>query len=118
MPFDQLHLPLLGQFVGPLLFKPADAPTYGPGFKAVVITACVTAGLALIYRYLCIWENKHRDKAGVLEAFEHAYEDDVTDRKVRFTFRCFRRELGLHLLTYTFLERPIPVCVLRNFVDG
>lgn len=69
--------------MGPLLFKAADAPSYGPGFKAVVITASITAGLALFYRYLCIWENKRRDKAGVMEAYEHAYEDDVTDRKVR-----------------------------------
>jgi len=64
------------------LFKPQDAPVYGPGFEAVLATAAVTAGLAAFYRYLCIWENKRRDTAGVMEAFEHAYEDDVTDRKV------------------------------------
>lgn len=58
---------------------------YGPGFEAVLITAAVTAGLAVFYRYLCIWENRWRDKAGIMEAFEHAYEDDVTDRKVCFS---------------------------------
>jgi hypothetical protein len=51
----------------------------------VVITAVATAVIAVFYRYLCIWENKQRDKAGVMEAFEHAYEDDVTDRKVCFS---------------------------------
>lgn len=78
---------VIGQFVGPLLFKPEDAPTFGPGFKAVLITASATAGLAVFYRYLCKWENAKRDKAGTMEAFEHAYEDDVTDRKVCFSDR-------------------------------
>ena len=78
--------------MGPLLFKAEDAPTYGPGFKAVVITASVAAGLALVYRYLCIWENKQRDREGIMEAFEHAYEDDVTDRKVCFHVRMFCHE--------------------------
>lgn len=77
--------------MGPLLFKPQDAPTFGPGFKAVLITASATAGLAVLYRYLCKWENNKRDKAGTLEAFEHAYEDDVTDRKVCFPNRRPRR---------------------------
>jgi len=27
-------------------------------------------------------ENKNRDRTGTLEAFENAYEDDLTDRKV------------------------------------
>lgn len=99
--------------MGPLLFKPEDSPTYGPGFKAVVITAVATAVIAVFYRYLCIWENKQRDKAGVLEAFEHAYEDDVTDRKV-----CFSNLGGakityvLPMLTCTCPESPIPVCLL------
>jgi hypothetical protein len=55
----------------------------------------------MVYRFYCIWENKRRDKTGTLEAFEHgknikgtlicietdfvilAYDDDLTDRKVR-----------------------------------
>lgn len=48
----------------------------------VVITAIATILLALVYRYLCVFQNKRRDKAGVMESFEHAYEDDVTDKKV------------------------------------
>lgn len=72
--------------MGPLLFKPQDAPGYAPGFMAVVITSAVTAGLALFYRFLCVWDNKRRDKAGVMEDFEHAYEDDLTDKKVRAAF--------------------------------
>lgn len=49
---------------------------------AVVITSAAAALISLVYRFICIWHNKRRDKAGIVEAFEHAYEDDVTDKKV------------------------------------
>jgi hypothetical protein len=64
------------------LFKEEDAPGYAPGFEAVVITSILSAALALVYRYLSMWENKRRDKAGILEDYEHAYDDDLTDIKV------------------------------------
>ncbi|KAF2181600.1 MFS transporter [Zopfia rhizophila CBS 207.26] len=70
----------LGNFVGPLLFKTKDAPVYAPGFIAVLITAIITALLAIVYRFVCIWENRRRDKTGTMEGFEHAYEDDLTDK--------------------------------------
>lgn len=72
----------LGNFVGPQLFKPEDAPVYAPGFEAVVITSIIAAALSLVYRYLSMWENKRRDKAGILENYEHAYDDDLTDTMV------------------------------------
>ncbi|KAJ4370747.1 hypothetical protein N0V83_005268 [Neocucurbitaria cava] len=71
----------LGNFVGPLLFKPEDAPVYAPGFKAVLGTSVAAAVLSVVYRYVCIWENRKRDKTGTLEGFDHAYEDDLTDVK-------------------------------------
>lgn len=61
-----------------------------------MITSIVAAVLAVVYRYVCLWENK-RDKLGV-EAFDHAYEDDLTDIKVCFLpspFECSWK----HLLT-------------------
>ncbi|KAK5941166.1 hypothetical protein PMZ80_006443 [Knufia obscura] len=70
----------LGNFVGPLIFKPADAPEYNSGFLIVTVTSIVAGLLAVVYRYVCIWENKKRDRAGA-EAFDHAYEDDLTDMK-------------------------------------
>ncbi|PGG96397.1 hypothetical protein AJ80_09833 [Polytolypa hystricis UAMH7299] len=73
----------LGNFVGPLLFKPEDAPTYAPGFIAVLITSIVTVILAIVYRYYAMWENQKRDKSGTVEAFENAFLDDSTDRKLR-----------------------------------
>lgn len=66
--------------MGPLLFKPEDYPVYAPGFIAVLITSIAAALLIILYRYVCLWDNKRRDKAGIPEAFEHAYEDDLTDR--------------------------------------
>ncbi|KAF3005952.1 hypothetical protein E8E13_010158 [Curvularia kusanoi] len=71
----------LGNFVGPLLFKPKDAPAYGPGFIAVLATSIAAAVLAIVYRYVCIWENRHRDKSGTMEGFDNAYDDDLTDVK-------------------------------------
>lgn len=68
--------------MGPLVFKPKDAPRYEHGFVVVVATAIAAAVLAIIYRFICIWENSRRDKTGTLEGFEHAYEDDLTDKTV------------------------------------
>ncbi|PSN67421.1 MFS general substrate transporter [Corynespora cassiicola Philippines] len=73
----------LGNIVGPLVFKPEDAPRYVPGFITVTVTAIVAGLLAIVYRVSCSMENKRRDRAGVLEGFEHAYEDDLTDKKAR-----------------------------------
>ncbi|GAB7364261.1 hypothetical protein MBLNU230_g4809t1 [Neophaeotheca triangularis] len=70
----------LGNFVGPLCFKPEDAPRYAPGFIVVVVTSIVAAVLMLVYRYLCVWQNHKRDKAGILEGYENAFEDDLTDK--------------------------------------
>jgi len=71
----------LGNFVGPLLFKPKDAPAYGPGFVAVLATSVAAAALAIVYRYVCIWENRRRDGSGTMEGFDNAYDDDLTDIK-------------------------------------
>jgi len=66
------------------LFKPEDAPHYAPGFTATAATAAGAAVLSLVYRFSCIWENKRRDKTGMMEGYDHAYEDDLTDRKVSY----------------------------------
>lgn len=75
----------IGNILGPFLFKEKDAPGYAPGFEASVATAVAAAVISIIYRYYCMWENQKRDKTGTLEAFEHAYDDDLTDRKVRIS---------------------------------
>jgi MFS family permease len=75
-----------GNFVGPLVYRPQDAPRYAYGFTVVVITAIIAGLLALVYRFVCVWENLKRDKTGTLEGFEHAYDDDLTDMKVSDLF--------------------------------
>lgn len=95
-------LTLAGNFVGPLIFKPADAPEYNSGFLIVTVTSIVAGLLAVVYRYVCIWENKKRDRAGA-EAFDHAYEDDLTDMKV-----CIDKLYQAFLLTW-LAEPAIPV---------
>ena len=72
----------LGNVIGPLLFKPEDAPRYMKAWTIVVITSCTAAVLSIFYRFLCICENKRRDATGIVENYEHAFEDDLTDQKV------------------------------------
>lgn len=62
--------------------KKQDAPRYVPGFTVVVVTSIAAGLLVLVYRLVCVWHNRQRDKAGILEGFDHAYEDDLTDLKV------------------------------------
>lgn len=86
-----------GNFVGPLAFKADDAPRYPGGFIIVLITSIIAAALVIVYRFVCIWENKKRDKAGTAEGFDHAYEDDLTDRKVGGTYAVTGRGLVGHI---------------------
>ncbi|KAF4555238.1 MFS-type transporter-like protein 51 [Elsinoe fawcettii] len=71
----------LGNIIGPLVFLTTDAPRYPIGFIVVFITSLIAGALALFYRWLCVRTNNSRDAAGVPEAFDHAYEDDLTDKK-------------------------------------
>ncbi|KAL4898284.1 major facilitator superfamily domain-containing protein [Aspergillus ambiguus] len=70
----------LGNFVGPLVFEEKDAPRYVPGFIVCVVTSVLAAALAIIYRYICIWDNRKRDRSGIAEGFGNAYQDDLTDK--------------------------------------
>ncbi|KZM21647.1 transmembrane transport [Ascochyta rabiei] len=75
-----------GNVLGPFLFKPEDAPAYGPGFVPVLATAVAAAALATVYRYVCIWENRRRDKSGTMEGFDNGYNGDLTDINPRFRY--------------------------------
>lgn len=74
---------LLGNFVGPLIFRKEDAPRYYPGFIIVVVTSLVAGVLAIVYRLVCMWDNHRRNKSGTTEGFDNAYDDDLTDLKVK-----------------------------------
>ncbi|OAL32387.1 hypothetical protein AYO22_00409 [Fonsecaea multimorphosa] len=69
-----------GNFVAPLTFRTQDAPVYAPGLATVVATSVAVVVLSMFYRYLCLRDNRKRDETGTLEAFDHAYEDDLTDK--------------------------------------
>ncbi|KAG6368878.1 hypothetical protein INS49_003096 [Diaporthe citri] len=71
----------VGNIIGPLVFREQDAPRYKVGFIVVVASTLAAALLLLAYRYVCLAHNRRRDRAGFMESFEHAYEDDLTDLK-------------------------------------
>ncbi|KAI1861478.1 hypothetical protein JX265_009445 [Neoarthrinium moseri] len=71
----------LGNFLGPLVFKAEEAPHYTTGWITTIATSAVAVVLTFVYRCLCAWENRRRDKTGEMEAFQHAYNDDLTDKR-------------------------------------
>lgn len=70
---------MLGNFVAPLLFKEKDNPSYDSGFIAVIACCAAACVLTVIYRYPCIWENQRRDRSGIAEGFDNAFDDVSTD---------------------------------------
>ncbi|KAJ5983106.1 hypothetical protein N7481_005205 [Penicillium waksmanii] len=70
----------LGNFTGPLVYQTQDAPRYVPGFITVVVTSFAAGILVLVYRFVCVWENRKRDQSGTAEGYENAYQDDLTDK--------------------------------------
>jgi hypothetical protein len=71
-----------GNFTGPLVYQTQDAPRYVPGFITVVVTSFAAGILVLVYRFVCVWENRKRDQSGTAEGYENAYQDDLTDKTV------------------------------------
>ncbi|KAH8898870.1 MFS general substrate transporter [Thozetella sp. PMI_491] len=70
-----------GNFIGPLVYRPQDSPRYVVGFSVVIVTSFISCVLMYVYRVVCARENKKRDTAGILEGFDNAYDDDLTDKK-------------------------------------
>ncbi|KAK5684897.1 hypothetical protein LTS10_002972 [Elasticomyces elasticus] len=68
----------VGNFIGPLVFLQSEKPYYKTGWIVTVVTSCITVVLAIVYRFVCAQSNKKRDESSS-EAYEHAYEDDLTD---------------------------------------
>jgi hypothetical protein len=76
------------------VFRSQDSPGYTLGFIIVVITSIVASLLGLLYRFVCIMENKKRDEMGVMEGFDDAFNDDSTDKKVCYNRFLFPKELS------------------------
>lgn len=82
----------VGNFIGPLLFKAEESPKFGSAWAAVVGTTLASIVCIMLYGLACVWDNRRRDRMGS-EGFEHAYEDDLTDVKVRLPDRAPMKDL-------------------------
>ncbi|EFQ27212.1 uncharacterized protein GLRG_01707 [Colletotrichum graminicola M1.001] len=51
--------------------------------NSLLLTMPVAGVLGLVYRFVCTWQNNKRDKAGIVEGYDHAYKDDLTDLKLQ-----------------------------------
>jgi hypothetical protein len=76
---------LLGNLTGPMLFKPKDAPTYAPGFIVVLATSIAAGVLAIVYRLVCIRENRDRGGSKTQDGPDSALAD-VGDRQNSFNY--------------------------------
>jgi hypothetical protein len=68
--------------------------------------------LVIVYRFFCAWENKKRDEAGIMEGYEHAYDDDFTDRTVRPVPHC--DSVGAGVTNELLTEQAIQICLLKG----
>lgn len=81
----------VGNIIGPLTFRDADAPDYIPA-KITIIVVCATAAvLTVVLQLYYIWENKRRDKLAGEGYVQHKADiefSDMTDRKnLEFRYR-------------------------------
>lgn len=70
----------LGNIIGPLTFRQADAPNFIPAKIVIIVTCAVAAALAMVLRAYYTWENRRRDRA----SGEHVMDEeflDLTDRE-------------------------------------
>jgi hypothetical protein len=74
----------LGNIIGPLTFRAADAPTYIPAKITIIVTCATAVVLTLMLRLYYQWENKRRDRVAGERGVGHKTDiefADVTDRK-------------------------------------
>ncbi|KAG9551710.1 MFS general substrate transporter, partial [Aureobasidium melanogenum] len=81
----------LGNIIGPLTFRAADAPSYTPAKITIIVTCAAAAVLTLMLRFYYVWENKRRDRISEQMGQTHKADiefADVTDRKnAEFRYR-------------------------------
>ena len=73
----------LGNIIGPLTFRQADAPNFVPAKITIIVTCAVAAMLALLLRAYYTWENKRRDRAMDSAYVRDEEFLDLTDRENR-----------------------------------
>ncbi|KAG9660190.1 MFS general substrate transporter, partial [Aureobasidium melanogenum] len=81
----------LGNIIGPLTFRAADAPNYTPAKITIIVTCAAAVVLTLMLRFYYVWENKRRDRVSEQMGQTHKADiefADVTDRKnAEFRYR-------------------------------
>ncbi|KAJ4116064.1 hypothetical protein NW760_009017 [Fusarium oxysporum] len=63
-----------------MTFLKSEIPMYNTGWAFIISMQSVSIMLALLYRFFVTRENEKRDAAGFSESFDHAFEDDLTDK--------------------------------------
>jgi MFS family permease len=78
----------LGNIIGPLTFRQADAPDFVPAKITIIVTCAVAGCLTVILRCYYVWENKRRDKMGGGQRVANEEFLDLTDKEnVRFRYK-------------------------------
>jgi predicted MFS family arabinose efflux permease len=71
----------LGNIIGPLTFRQADAPDFIPAKITIIVTCAFAAGMTLLLRAYYVWENKRRDKLVHGERVANEEFLDLTDKE-------------------------------------
>jgi MFS family permease len=71
----------LGNIIGPLTFRQADAPDFVPAKITIIVTCAVAVVLTLILRAYYVWENKRRDRMADGAHVVNEEFLDLTDRE-------------------------------------
>jgi MFS family permease len=80
----------LGNIIGPLTFRQADAPSFTPAKITIIVTCAFAAAMAMVLRAYYVWENKRRDRRNADDGQVVVNEEflDLTDRENRrFRYR-------------------------------
>jgi hypothetical protein len=71
----------LGNIVGPLTFRQADAPDFVPAKITIIVTCAAAVVLTLVLRAYYVWENKRRDRMADGAHVVNEEFLDLTDRE-------------------------------------
>lgn len=70
----------LGNIIGPLTFRQADAPDFVPAKITIIVTCGVAVVLTLMLRAYYVWENKRREQMDVGRVANQEFLD-LTDKE-------------------------------------
>ena len=81
----------IGNIIGPLTFRDADAPDYIPAKVAIIVVCAAAVVLTILLQLYYLWENKRRDRLVREGHVQHKVDiefADITDRKnLEFKYR-------------------------------